>query len=215
MIEIYPSILSAPILRLVNVLHALKECGVTTIHLDVMDGSFVPPITYGADLAAAIISEVGLQVEAHLMVNDPEKHFSSFINAGCKSIIFHYEATPHPHRLLSKLKDLGVQSGIAFNPGTVVESIKYLAGNIDLILIMTVNPGTGGQKLIEETLPKVLRAKELSNANSIIEVDGGINKETLRKALTLGANRFVVGSYLYQYGLLKVAISEQLSNLNT
>lgn len=165
------------------------------IHLDVMDGQFVPPITFGADLAARLAKMGDVPVEAHLMTLTPEAHFDAFIAAGCRRIIFHAEATAHSHRLCQSLHERGIQAGVAINPGTSVESLNPVLDIIDLALVMTVNPGWGGQKLIPACLEKVAELRR-RRPELDIEVDGGIDLTTLTPARTAGANVFVTGSFL-------------------
>ncbi len=204
--ELAPSILSADMGNMRGVVSEFLDAGCERIHLDVMDGQFVPPITFGAQFAESIFDERGF-FEAHLMTATPEKHFEAFVNAGCKGIIFHVEATNHPHRLLQQLRSMGIQAGIAINPGTSVESILPLLAITDIVLIMTVNPGWGGQKFIESCLEKV---RVIRNASSIIdiEVDGGIDPFTLPRAKEAGANVFVAGSYLVSQGSISNAVQE-------
>ena len=193
--QIAPSILSFAPDNFREPVRELMEAGVDWIHLDVMDGQFVPPITFGADLAAAIRKLGDVPVEAHLMTLTPEKHFDAFIEAGCTRIIFHAEATAHAHFHCMNLRKRGVQAGVAINPATPVEALEVLLPQIDLALVMTVNPGWGGQSLIKECLQKVRRIRELA-PDLPIQVDGGIDASTIGDAYRAGANVFVSGSYL-------------------
>ncbi len=193
--QIAPSILSFSPDNFRAPVRELMEAGVDWIHLDVMDGQFVPPITFGADLAAAIRKLGDVPVEAHLMTLTPEKHFDSFIEAGCTRIIFHAEATAHAHFHCMNLRKRGVQAGVAINPATPVEALEVLLPQIDIALVMTVNPGWGGQSLIKECLHKVRRIRELA-PDLPIQVDGGIDASTIGDAYRAGANVFVSGSYL-------------------
>jgi ribulose-phosphate 3-epimerase len=192
--ELAPSILSADMGNMRSVVGEFLDAGCERIHLDVMDGQFVPPITFGAQFAQSIFDDRGF-FEAHLMTESPEKHFDAFAKAGCKGIMFHVEATDHPHRLLQQLRSMGMQAGIAINPGTAVESVLPLIDVAQLVLVMTVNPGWGGQKFIGSCLSKV-RAIRIANPTIDIEVDGGIDPITLPSAKEAGANLFVAGSYL-------------------
>jgi ribulose-phosphate 3-epimerase len=190
-----PSILSFDLTDLRGSVKTMAESGSKIIHLDVMDGQFVPPITFGDAFVRSIRSAAPGLLEAHLMVETPEAQFDAFIAAGCKRIIFHHEATQHSHRLAQYLKERDVEAGVAINPGTSVESIESLLGIVDLVLVMTVNPGWGGQKFIRPCLDKVRKIRSLQ-ANIDIEVDGGIDPVTLPEARAAGANVFVVGSFL-------------------
>lgn len=174
-----------------------------------MDGQFVPPITFGDVLATNLRNHTEAPMEAHLMTITPERHFDAFIKAGCKRIIFHVEATVHAHRLVQELKSKGVEAGIAINPATPVEAIENLIGDIDLALVMTINPGWGGQPLIPFTLEKIQRIRAL-RPDLPIEVDGGVDPNTLPQIIAAGANIFVVGSYLLRAPTLEEGVKSIL-----
>ncbi len=202
-----PSILSFDLTDLRRSVATMADAGSKIIHLDVMDGQFVPPITFGDSYVRALRSAAPGVLEAHLMVQTPEAQFDAFIAAGCERIIFHHEATQHSHRLAQYLKERDVQAGIAINPGTPVESVEPLLEILDMVLVMTVNPGWGGQKFIRPCLEKVGRIRTL-RPDIDIEVDGGIDPFTLPEARAAGANLFVVGSYLAKAPDLASAVKD-------
>jgi ribulose-phosphate 3-epimerase len=171
------------------------QAGADWIHCDIMDGQFVPPITFGAEMVAHFKAYGSTPLEAHLMAKTPDRHFEAFIKAGCKRIIFHAEATAHAHRLAQTLHNEGVQAGMAINPGTSAELIEPMLDFLDVVLVMTVNPGWGGQTFIPQCLEKVRNIRSL-NDRIDIEVDGGIDTETIQLAYAAGANVFVTGSFL-------------------
>jgi ribulose-phosphate 3-epimerase len=202
-----PSILSFDLTDLASSVGQLAALEPDAIHLDVMDGSFVPPITFGDAYVKALRAHVRTPFEAHLMVSDPERQFEPFIKAGCSRLIFHAEATPHAHRLVHELKQLGAAAGVAINPGTPVEALLPLIHDIDLALVMTVDPGWGGQSFLRGTLPKVERLRAL-RPDLTIEVDGGIDPATIGEAAAAGADLFVVGSYLAKAKDIRAAAAQ-------
>ena len=193
--RIAPSILSFDPSGLRDAVKELADAGVERIHFDVMDGQFVPPITFGDGLVAGLRSLTDIPFEAHLMTLTPERQFEAFAKAGCKRIYFHDEATMHAHRLAQSLRGMGLEAGVAINPATPAQAVESIIGDIDAVLIMTVNPGWGGQSFIEAMLPKV-RAVRAMRADIDIEVDGGIDPKTLPRVCEAGANLFVAGSYI-------------------
>lgn len=198
--KLAPSILSADFANLARDIRLVEDGGADYIHVDVMDGHFVPNITFGADTVAAIRPVTKLSLDCHLMVEYPENHVKNFAKAGADIITIHAESTPHIHRVLQLIKDQGVKAGIAVNPGTPIESLIHVLGLVDLVLVMTVNPGYGGQSFIPETLKKIQTAKELKDREGYtyeIEVDGGIAEQTAKQCKEAGASVFVAGSYIY------------------
>lgn len=193
-IKIAPSILSADFGRLnedISTVEAFSDW----LHVDVMDGHFVPNITIGPVVVKAIKSK--LPLDCHLMIENPERYIEAFVKAGASSITVHEEVAPHLHRLIQQIKGAGVRAGVSVNPATPVEAIKEVLNDVDLVLVMSVNPGFGGQDFIPSVIEKIkwLRAKR---ADLDIEVDGGINAETSRLCIEAGANVLVSGSYIFK-----------------
>lgn len=198
--KIAPSILSADFSNLQRDIELVEKGGADYIHVDVMDGQFVPNITFGPNIVQAIRPITKLPLDVHLMIVDPEKYIPAFAKAGADIITVHVETTPHIHRALQMMKDLGVKSGVVINPGTPITMIKHVLPIADQVLVMTVNPGFGGQSFIEETVEKIAELSELREQNNwhySIEVDGGIVPETAQICQKAGADVFVAGSYIY------------------
>jgi len=207
--DLAPSILSFDLADLRQSVETLVGGGATIVHLDVMDGQFVPPITFGDSYVKALRPTVDALFEAHLMIQTPERQFEAFAAAGCGRIIFHAEATAHSYRLAQSLHDMGVQAGVAINPGTPVEMVQSILEIVDLVLVMTVNPGWGGQKFLPAMLEKVTKLRTL-RPDLHIEVDGGIDPVTLPIARLAGANVFVVGSHLARAASLSDSVKEMV-----
>jgi ribulose-phosphate 3-epimerase len=197
--RVAPSILSADMSRLGSQIEEVMAAGARVIHFDVMDGQFVPPITIGPLVLGAIADQVhdaGGVVDVHLMIAAPERQIADFAEAGADSITFHEEATPHAHRTLTAVRELGCLAGIAINPGTAPEAVQELRGMADIVLCMTVNPGWGGQSFIESSPDKVERLVPLVG-EARIEVDGGVDASTAGPLAAAGAHLFVAGSAVF------------------
>ena len=198
--KILPSILSADFANLERDIKELENIGIDMFHIDVMDGNFVPNISFGFPIIEAIRPKTDKIFDCHLMIANPENYVEQFCKIGCDMISFHIEATNHADRLIQVIKDNGKKAGIVLNPQTSLESIKYLLPKVDYVLIMTVNPGFGGQKFIPEMLEKIeelAKIREEKNYNFLIEVDGGINVETSKACRDKGADILVCGSFLF------------------
>ncbi|NBA62279.1 ribulose-phosphate 3-epimerase [Enterococcus mundtii] len=198
--KIAPSILSADFANLQADIERVEKGGADYIHVDVMDGQFVPNITFGSNVVQAIRPVTKLPLDVHLMIINPENYIADFAKAGSDIITVHVESTPHIHRAIQMIKDLDVKAGVVINPGTPIEMIKHVLPLVDQVLVMTVNPGFGGQSFITETVDKIAELAELRKVNDWtyqIEVDGGIVPETAKICHEAGADVFVAGSYVY------------------
>jgi ribulose-phosphate 3-epimerase len=213
---IAPSILSADFTKLGQELTNIEKAGADWIHIDVMDGQFVPNITYGPIIVEACSRASNLILDVHLMIETPDPIIPEFVKAGANYICVHQEACIHLHRSLQLIKSFNIKAGVALNPATPVSSIEWVIDELDFILIMSVNPGFGGQKFIKSTVDKIRELSRLlkeKNSNAIIQVDGGINSETIKSVSDAGAASFVAGSAIFNTDDYKEAIKNLRQNM--
>lgn len=199
-IKVAPSILSADYINLQKDIELIESAGAEFVHIDVMDGMFVPSISYGPAWVKALRPVTNMVLDVHLMVEKPERYIDVFAEAGSDIIGVHYEATPHIHRALQQIKNHGIKAEVVINPGTSVAAIEPVLHMVDQVLVMTVNPGFGGQKFLPETLEKIARLAEIKREKGYdydIEIDGGANDETTKLAYEAGATVAVAGSYVF------------------
>lgn len=201
MIKIAPSILSADFANLANEIKDVEQAGADWIHVDVMDGHFVPNITIGPLIVEAIRPYTKLPLDVHLMIEQPERYIPAFVKSGADIISVHQEACTHLHRTIYQIKESGLRAGVVLNPATPFEMITDIINDLDLILFMTVNPGFGGQKFIDSMLPKIRKCRDLLDNRGLthidIEVDGGVNPQTAAACRQAGANVLVAGSAIF------------------
>ena len=212
-IKISPSILSADFTRLADQVHEAEEAGVDYIHVDVMDGHFVPNITIGPLVVKALRPITKLPLDVHLMIENPEFYIEDFSKAGANIITVHQEATPHLHRTIQQIQNLGIKAGVSINPSTSVKTLDEIICDVDLILVMSVNPGFGGQSYIHSCTKKIRKVREMLDERGVsadLEVDGGVNVDTVCEVISAGANAFVAGSAIFND---KNSVAENVSAL--
>ncbi|MCD4738554.1 MAG: ribulose-phosphate 3-epimerase [Anaerolineae bacterium] len=203
-IRIAPSILAADFTEIGLAVRKAEAAGADLIHIDVMDGQFVPNISIGASVVKAIRQVTTLPLDVHLMIDRPERYLADFVRAGADWVSVHPEATTHLHRTLCRIKELGAKAGVALNPATGEDVLQYLLPELDLVLVMTVNPGFGGQKFITGMLPKIRKLRswlDETQSKAWLSVDGGINVETAVEVIAAGADMLVAGSAIFRYPL--------------
>ncbi len=208
-ILIAPSILSADLLKLKEQVQLAEENGADFIHVDVMDGNFVPNLTFGPNMVKALKQFSKIPLDVHLMISNPDFHIEHYAKAGADIITVHVEACTHLHRTIQTVHDFGKKAGVSLNPATSLSSVEEIIGEIDLLLIMTVNPGFGGQKFIRKGLQKINKAREMINNSGkdiYLEVDGGINRETAPEVVKQGANVLVAGNAIFGQNDIAAAI---------
>jgi ribulose-phosphate 3-epimerase len=201
MVKIAPSLLSADFARLADEVAMCEAGGADWLHVDVMDGVFVPNLTFGAKVIETVRGLTRLPLDVHLMVVEPEKYFDAFAKAGASGLTIHVEAAPHLHRQLARIRELGCRAGVTLNPATPLAAVEEVAGDVDLLLVMSVNPGFGGQQFIARSVDRIRRARQLlddaGNRAATLEVDGGINRETIVRCWRAGADTFVAGNAVF------------------
>lgn len=211
MFKIAPSILSADFSKLGSEIKEVEQGGADYIHVDVMDGHFVPNITIGPLIVKSIRPITDLPLDVHLMIENPDQYISEFAKAGADIISVHVEACPHLHRTIHLIKEQGKKAGVVLNPATPVETIQHILPDIDLVLLMTVNPGFGGQSFIPSVLSKIKQVRQMVDDLGLpieIEVDGGVNQKTAKQCFEAGANVLVAGSAIYNKKNRKEAIQQ-------
>src|SRR3954470_2498640 len=208
---IAPSILSADFGRLAEEVKAVEAAGADWIHLDVMDGRFVPPITLGPVVVEAVRRSTKLPLDVHLMIVEPEKHIPDFVKAGANSVTVHVEACPHLHRTLAQIRELGAMASVTLNPSTPLSTLEEVLGEVGMVLVMSVNPGWGGQSFIPASVEKVRRLRAMLDergSTAKVEVDGGVNAQTARQVVAAGADVLVAGNAVFRAQDYRKAIAD-------
>lgn len=211
MIKMAPSILSADFARLLENVKKVERAGCEYLHIDVMDGHFVPNITLGPAIVKSLRKDVNMVFDAHLMIENPDNYIKDFVDAGCDMIVVHEEACTHLHRTIQNIKSFNVKAGVALNPATPIENIKYILNDIDMVLIMTVNPGFGGQSFIGTMIDKIKELKALIDEKGLdvdIQVDGGIKPSNVSEVVKAGANVIVAGSAIFNSDDIEATVKE-------
>lgn len=215
MIKLAPSILSADFARLLEDVKKVEKAGCEYLHIDVMDGHFVPNITLGPGIVKSLRKDVNMVFDAHLMIENPDNYIKEFADAGCDIIVVHQEACTHLHRTIQNIKSHGIKAGVALNPATPIETIKYVLQDVDMVLLMSVNPGFGGQSYIPVVTEKIKELKALideMNLDIDIEVDGGVKPSNIDEVVNAGANVIVAGSAIFNAGNIDEAVKSLREN---
>ena len=215
MIKLAPSILSADFARLLEDVKKVENAGCEYLHIDVMDGHFVPNITLGPGIVKSLRKDVDMVFDAHLMIENPDNYIKQFVDAGCDIIVVHQEACRHLHRTIQNIKSHGIKAGVALNPATLIDTIKYVLQDVDMVLLMSVNPGFGGQSYIPVVTEKIKELKALIDEMGLdidIEVDGGVKPSNISEVVNAGANVIVAGSAIFNAGDIDQAVKSLREN---
>ena len=215
MIKLAPSILSADFARLLEDVKKVEKAGCEYLHIDVMDGHFVPNITLGPGIVKSLRKDVNMVFDAHLMIENPDNYIKEFADAGCDIIVVHQEACTHLHRTIQNIKSHGIKAGVALNPATPIETIKYVLQDVDMVLLMSVNPGFGGQSYIPVVTKKIKELRALIDEMGLdidIEVDGGVKPSNIAEVVNAGANVIVAGSAIFNAGNIYEAVKSLREN---